>query len=78
MLQTLVSSKYQIVIPKAVRKKISIKPGQKLNVYLIDDKIMLTPKRIWPQDYIKELRGLWKNTNPIDFLEQDRNSWDAK
>ncbi len=38
------SSKGQILIPKELRKKISLKAGQKVNLKLIDDqKIELTP-----------------------------------
>lgn len=32
-----VSSKYQVVIPKAVRKQLSIKPGQKVRVSATPD-----------------------------------------
>lgn len=32
-----VSSKYQVVIPRAVRKQLSIKPGQKMRVTALPD-----------------------------------------
>jgi AbrB family looped-hinge helix DNA binding protein len=76
MIQTLVSSKYQIVIPKKVRKQISVKPGQRLNVYLAGDQIILSPKRNWPNDYLKDLRGLWRSIDIKTFVEMERNSWD--
>lgn len=75
MIQTLVSSKYQIVIPKKIRQKISVKPGQKLNVYLAGDQIILVPNRRWPEDYLKDLRGLWKNIDIKTFLDEERSSW---
>lgn len=83
MLQSLVSSKYQIVIPKKIREKACIKSGQKLNVYLAGDQIILSPKKNWPEDYIgnedgKDLRGLWKKIDIRTFLDQERDSWGQK
>ncbi|MFP3904928.1 MAG: AbrB/MazE/SpoVT family DNA-binding domain-containing protein, partial [Armatimonadota bacterium] len=45
MEQTTVSSKYQVVIPKAVRERIDLQPGQKLAVLLKGDVISLVPIR---------------------------------
>lgn len=75
-MQTQVSTKYQVVIPKEVRKKIDIKPGQKLNIYTAGDQIILSSKMNWPGDHLKQLRGLWKNINVSTFLEEERKSWE--
>lgn len=78
MIQTSVNTKYQIVIPKAARKKIKVKPGQKFNMYLTEDKIILSTKRIWPQDYLKNLRGLLKGIDIKTFVENERASWGSR
>lgn len=39
-----VSPKYQVVIPKDVRKLVPIKPGQKLMIYAKDNVIYLIPE----------------------------------
>ena len=51
------SSKGQIVIPIEIRKKLGIKPGQMVNLTLVDDKAVITPL---PEDPIKALRGILK------------------
>jgi len=51
------SSKGQTVIPIEIRKKLGIKPGQQVNLALVDDKAFITPL---PQDPIKGLRGILK------------------
>lgn len=51
------SAKGQIVIPAAIRKKLKIKPGQKVNLTLVEDKAVITPL---PEDPIKSLRGILK------------------
>jgi AbrB family looped-hinge helix DNA binding protein len=43
MTTALLSPKYQIVIPKEIRQKLSLKPGQRLSVAEKDGHIELTP-----------------------------------
>lgn len=76
MIQTSVSTKYQVVIPKAVRRKIKVKPGQKLNVYTSGDNIILTPKKEWPDDYIKDIGGLLEIEDVQLYMDEERSSWD--
>ena len=78
MLQTLVSTKYQVVIPKEVRKRIKVKPGQKLDVSTSDGKIILTPQKKWPEDYYKELRGMLGIKDVQLYLDKERASWEEK
>ena len=47
-----VSSKYQVVIPKSVRKQLRIRPGQKVQVVLYEDRIEYVPVRP-----MREMRG---------------------
>lgn len=51
------SLKGQIVIPVEIRKKLGIKPGQKVNLTIVGDKAVITPL---PEDPIKALRGSLK------------------
>lgn len=61
-MNTTVSSKYQIVIPKAVRRQLNIKPGQKLQVSaLADDSIIV--QKDFPLDnkaFIQKYSGVIK------------------
>jgi AbrB family looped-hinge helix DNA binding protein len=43
MTTSLLSPKYQIVIPKEIRQKLALKPGQRLSVTAKDGHIELTP-----------------------------------
>jgi len=51
------SSKGQIVIPAEIRKKLGIKPGQKVALTLVEDNAVIEPL---PEDPIKALRGILK------------------
>ena len=50
-----VSPKFQVVIPKRVREELQLKPGQELNVYILDGTIRFSKPRS-----IQELRGIAK------------------
>jgi AbrB family looped-hinge helix DNA binding protein len=50
-----VSPKFQVVIPKKLREELQLKPGQELQVYVLDGVIRMHRPRS-----IKELRGIAK------------------
>jgi AbrB family looped-hinge helix DNA binding protein len=62
-----VSPKYQVVIPKAVREALNLRPGQKLQIIEYAGRIELIPERD-----IKELRGFLKGINTEFKREGDR------
>jgi len=63
--QVTVSRKFQIVIPKELREKLKLRPGQKLFIYELDCSLHLGPQRS-----IRELRGMAKG---IRWGENDRD-----
>ena len=62
-----VSPKYQVVIPRTVRKTLNLRPGQKMQVVEYEGRIELIPERD-----IKELRGFLKGINTELKREEDR------
>ncbi len=61
------SPKFQIVIPKSIRKALCLKPGQKMHVVEYEGRIELIPDKD-----IKELRGFLKGINTNFLRENDR------
>jgi AbrB family looped-hinge helix DNA binding protein len=62
-----ISSKWQVVIPKEVREKLKIRPGQKVQAFALGDRIELVP--IVP---LEELKGFLKELVPDFEREPDR------
>ena len=60
-----VSSKYQVVIPKRVRERMGLKPGQKLMVIEKGGIISLVPVR-----ELNELRGIARGANTEGLREK--------
>jgi AbrB family looped-hinge helix DNA binding protein len=61
-----ISPKYQVVIPRKVREKNRLKPGEKLQVISYDDRIELVPFRP-----MSELRGFLKGLDPTFVREEN-------
>lgn len=81
-MQIQVNVKYQVVIPKEARKKVGIKPGQRMNVNVSGDQIIFSPSRgkgelKWPEDYYKKLEDIWRGVDVDKYMEEERNSWDC-
>jgi AbrB family looped-hinge helix DNA binding protein len=56
-----VSSKGQVVIPRAIRKKLGIMPGAKLLVYGYKDAVIM--KKIEVPDIAKELEAMYRRVD---------------
>ena len=65
-MQTTISSKYQIVIPKQVRMHLNLKPKQKLTVIEKDKMLILIP-----QASLDELRGIAVGARTDDHREKE-------
>jgi AbrB family looped-hinge helix DNA binding protein len=61
-----VSTKYQVVIPLAVREQMGIRPGERLEVLAFDDRIELIPVRP-----MREMKGFLKGLDPSFFRDED-------
>ena len=69
-----IGSKYQMVIPKDIRKEIGIKPGDKLYVDAADNIIYLTvPQKNWADQNYGALKKYWKGIDMIEEVEKIRN-----
>jgi len=68
MAEVVVSSKFQIVIPAEVRKSLSIKKGQKLQIIVENDGIRLIPSMPF-----SEMRGFLRGmSTKIERDEEER------
>ncbi len=70
MVTVKVSPKFQVVIPKHVRDSLDLKPGEELQIYIIDDAI-----RLHRPLSVKDLRGIasgisWKEEEDRDHTER--------
>jgi AbrB family looped-hinge helix DNA binding protein len=65
-MQTTISSKYQVVIPKSVREHLNLKPKQKLTVIEKDKMLILIPPTS-----LDELRGIAAGARTDDYRDKE-------
>ena len=68
MLSTKLSSKGQLVVPKAIRTQLNIEPGTFLEIEIDNGKIILTPMKEGP---IEKLYGKFEGETILDDLEKE-------
>jgi len=75
-----ISSQGQIILPKALRSAMKLKPGDKVRLRLESTapvpQAVIEPTNI---DWAKAVRGIAKGAYgpvPAKWLENERNSWD--
>ena len=68
MASVTISPKFQVVIPKSVREKLNLSPGQKVEAMVYEGRIELIPLRP-----IKEMRGFLRGIDTTVEREDDRH-----
>lgn len=62
-----VSPKYQVVIPKEVREALGVRPGDAIEVFLLENRIELVP-----QKNMREMRGFLSGIDTTVPRDADR------
>ena len=62
-----ISPKFQVVIPKAIRDLLGLRPGQKVQAIAYEDRIELIPVR-----RMKEMRGFLRGIDSTVERDSDR------
>lgn len=61
-MEVTISDKYQVVIPKEARKKLGIKPGQKITIKSFSTDSITFQRQPTMQELLDKSRGTMKNT----------------
>ena len=70
-METIATVKGQIVIPSSVRRKLSIKPGTRIEIEVDEERqrIILTPIT---REYVQSLRGKYKGKGLLKALMAEK------
>jgi AbrB family looped-hinge helix DNA binding protein len=70
------SSKYQIVIPREVRRQLNLEAGDGLLMEVCGNTLVLVPR---PRSYTARLRGLhkdvWRDVDAAAYVREERKGW---
>jgi AbrB family looped-hinge helix DNA binding protein len=77
MLSVKVSSKNQISLPSEARKRLGIRPGDRLTVEVRADAIVLAPRRR-PSERMRGIgRHAWDGVDPVERIRREREADEA-
>ena len=72
MAEATLSTKNQIVIPREAREALDLKPGDKLIISTVGEKIIVIER---PKFHRAALAGMARGLYPKDYLRKERSSW---
>lgn len=76
-----IGPKYQVVIPKEVRKKLKgIKPGNKVALKAVNENTATieTEPKSWVERTAGMMTEAWQGIDPIKELEEMKNEWEER
>lgn len=78
MLSVKVSSKHQIAVPSEVRRRLGIRAGDRLEVEVRDDEIVLRPRPGLAADRLLGMgRGMYP-PDPVSYVRALRDEWEER
>jgi AbrB family looped-hinge helix DNA binding protein len=80
VLSAKVSSKNQISIPSEARRRLGIEPGDRLDILVTDDAMVMRLRPARPSD---ALRGIaegkgWYEPDPVTYVRRLRDEWEER
>jgi len=72
MAEATLSTKNQIVIPRAAREALRVKPGDKLLIVVRGERVIVLER---PRNHHTAIRGLGAGVYPRGYLRKERGSW---
>jgi AbrB family looped-hinge helix DNA binding protein len=80
MLSVKVSTKHQVAIPSEARRRLGIEAGDRLEVALVDDAMVIRKRPARPSGRLRGLaegRG-WYEPDPETYLRRLRGEWEER
>lgn len=80
-MEVIISNKYQVVIPKAVRKNLDLKPGQRVRITNSPGGKITMETLDSPQEALRRYAGSIKKgpwgKDPVKYIRTVRGEWDS-
>jgi AbrB family looped-hinge helix DNA binding protein len=79
MLSVKVSTKHQIAVPSEARHRLGIRAGDRLDVEIDGDAIVLRKRPARASDRLRGLGSdVWSGVDPIEYVRELRREWDDR
>ena len=79
VLSVKVSTKHQIAVPSEARQRLGIQAGDRLDVEIIDDGIVLRKRPARASDRLRGMGAeIWRGVDPVEYVRELRREWDDR
>jgi AbrB family looped-hinge helix DNA binding protein len=79
MLSVKVSTKHQIAVPSEARHRLGIRAGDRLDVEINEDAIILRKRPALASDRLRGLGAdVWQGVDPVEYVRELRREWDDR
>ena len=79
MLSVKVSTKHQIAVPSEARRRLGIRAGDRLEVEISEDAIILRKRPARASDRLRGLGSdVWQGVDPVEYVRELRREWDDR
>ena len=79
MLSVKVSTKHQIAVPSEARHRLGIRAGDRLDVGINEDAIILRKRPALASDRLRGLGAdVWQGVDPVEYVRELRREWDDR
>jgi len=79
MLSVKVSTKHQIAVPSEARHRLGIRAGDRLDVEINEDAIILRKRPALASDRLRGLGAdVWQGVDPVEYVRELRQEWDDR
>lgn len=75
MLMTKVGGRYQVVVPKEIREVLNLKPGDYLEVKIVDGAVVMVPQASYTSRLFGKHRQVWQEEDAVTYVRRERESW---
>lgn len=75
MMLAQLSGNYQVEIPVEVRETLNLKPGDSLEVKIVDGAVVMLPVPSHTSRLFGKHRHLWDGVDAVAYIRGERESW---
>lgn len=70
-----VGGRYQVVVPKEARRALGLKPGDRLQVEVVDGAVVMRPATSVATALFGRDKDTWSGVDALTYVREERASW---
>lgn len=70
-----VGGRYQVVVPKEIREALNLKPGDYLEVTIVDGAVVMVPQVSHTLRLFGKHQDVWQGEDAVAHVRRERESW---